>query len=69
MKTENKTRCRQCAYLDYDFLDDIKEITEEHFCGLHGRVRVDIDGKQPDLNHKGGCGFHKRVDPQLSLWE
>lgn len=62
-----KSLCRRCHYLNLDF------ITGEHaggdwFCGLHGRSRVDPDGEQQDLNHRGGCGFIPRTDSgQLSL--
>ena len=38
------------------------------FCGLHGRVRVDHNGQQQDLNHRGGCDFIEKNEPvQLSL--
>lgn len=68
-KPKNKAQCRKCQHLDYDHLSDQKEFCQagEHFCGLHGRTRVDPDGEQMDLNHKGGCGFiQKQPTPKPS---
>lgn len=69
-KPPRKAKCRQCLHLDYDHLSDTIEPCKdgEHFCGLHGRARIDPDGIQQDLNHQGGCGFIQRNKPvQLEL--
>lgn len=58
-----KARCRQCEYLNQDWLTREYE-TGEWFCGLHGRAHVDPDGEQPDLNHHGGCGFNRATEPR-----
>lgn len=65
-----RIRCHHCRYLDYDFLNDNYEITSptEHFCGLHGRRRVDPDGEQMNLDSHGSCGYSPRQRTvQLSL--
>lgn len=56
---DRKMRCRQCEWLDYDFLDDVYEAVDDcmHFCGLHGRHRVDPEGPQLNLDNHGSCGF------------
>lgn len=55
-------RCRRCAYLDWDFSDGSVSppLDGSHYCGLHGGTKVDIDGEQVNLDHKGGCGFCAR---------
>ena len=50
-------RCRRCRHLNYNHLTDQYEPDDPPFCGLHGCARVDPDGPQQDLNHKGGCGY------------
>lgn len=70
-KEVERMRCWRCAYLDYDCISDCQEQPQpgEHFCGLHGRTRVDPDGEQMDLDHHGGCGFSPRKQAvQLSLF-
>lgn len=63
-----KARCRQCEYLNFDFIFNVYE-SGDWFCGLHGRALVDPDGEQPDLDHKGGCGFNKAEESrQFSLF-
>ena len=57
---EKEMKCSKCKYLNWDFLTDKIEQTDEDFCGLHGRARVQIDGVQQDFNHHGGCGFVER---------
>jgi hypothetical protein len=52
-----KMRCRRCQCLNYDFLSETHEWNSPSFCGLHGRIRVNPDGPQQDLDHRGGCGF------------
>ena len=58
-----KAMCRQCEYLNWDWLTHEYE-SGPYFCGLHGRASVDPDGEQPDLNHKGGCGFSPSSEPR-----
>ena len=55
----SRMRCRECAWLDYDFLGKTIELRLDgsHYCGLHGRATVDIDGEQQNLNRRGSCGF------------
>ena len=70
-KPANPMRCWRCAYLDYDCIGECQEqpLPGEHFCGLHGRARVDPDGEQMDLDHHGGCGFAPRKEAvQLELF-
>ena len=71
MKTA-KMRCRNCEWLNYDFIFNEYEKCEpgKNFCGLHGRARVDIDGPQLNLDSFGSCGFlakKKTVPVQLQL--
>lgn len=57
-----KMRCRTCVHLDYDYIfNRYEQRPGYHFCGLHGRSRVDPDGAQRDLDHRGGCGYWPRV--------
>lgn len=58
-----KMKYRRCRYLNYDFLDEKYEPELPPFCGLHGRTKVDPDGEQQDLNHRGGCGFSDKNKP------
>lgn len=58
-----KARCRECYYLNWNYLTLDYEVGD-WFCGLHGMAAVDPDGDQPDLNHHGGCGFHKADEPR-----
>ena len=69
--TMSKMRCRYCANYCYDYLDGRYESDSEPFCGLHGRARVDPDGKQQNLDSRGGCGYIARQKPvQLEIkWE
>ena len=63
-------RCFWCEHLDYDHINRRQEQPPpgEHFCGLHGRARVNPEGPQQNLDHKGGCGFSERKHPvQLKL--
>lgn len=58
---EHIMRCRSCRWFDWEFITEeiTPQVEGEHFCGLHGRTRVDPDGPQVDLNHYGGCGYFK----------
>ena len=70
-KPTGRMRCWRCEHLDYDHISDTQETAAdgEHFCGLHGRARVDPDGPQQNLNRKGGCGFTPRKQTvQLDLF-
>ena len=58
----SKMRCKRCTNLNYDYLTDRYEPDLPPFCGLHGRVRVDPNGQQQDLNHLGGCGFIEKTN-------
>jgi len=63
-----KARCKRCRWLDYSFLDDKYEQTDEHFCGMHGMAPVDPEGEQPNLDHHGGCGYSEKEQySQLSI--
>ena len=54
--------------LNYDYLTGRYEPDLPPFCGVHGRIRVDPDGQQQDLDHRGGCDFIEKNEPvQLSL--
>lgn len=65
-----KMRCRRCQNLNYNFLTDRYENGEPFFCGLHGCARVDPDGEQQNLDHRGGCGFIPTSRPlQLELFK
>lgn len=67
-----KMRCWRCEHLDYDHINGKQEqrLPGEHYCGLHGMARVDPDGPQQNLDHKGGCGFTARKKAvQLSLFD
>lgn len=64
----SKARCRQCAWLNYDFLSDTYERDLPPFCGLHGRERIDLNGEQRNLDHMGGCGFKTKYE-QLTLFD
>ena len=55
--TNNKAKCHQCEFLDWNFFDGSYSFDGVHQCGLHGGAIVDPDGEQPDLDHHGGCGF------------
>ena len=62
-----KARCRSCYWLNWDFVTDDYECGP-WFCGLHGGTRVDPDGEQRDLDHRGGCGYIETHEPrQLRL--
>ena len=63
-----RARCRECQWLNYDFLSDKYERDLPPFCGLHGRARVDPNGWQQNLDHNGGCGFHCKHQ-QLTLFD
>lgn len=63
-----RAKCRECRWLNWDFVTDGYERGSEPFCGLHGRARVDPSGKQPNLDHMGGCGFVTKYE-QLKLFE
>lgn len=66
----NKMRCRRCCWFNYNFLFSRYEVTDKPFCGLHGGARVNPDGKQQNLNGRGGCGFWERVEAvQLELFD
>ena len=56
-----KMRCERCVYLNWDFLTGTIEKTDHDFCGLHGRAQVDINGKQQNLDSRGGCGFSEKA--------
>lgn len=60
-----KMRCWRCEWMDYDvFSRKYEKHPDGHFCGLHGRAQIDPDGKQVNLDHRGGCGFRsKQKDP------
>ena len=63
-----KMRCRRCMNLNYFHLTGRYEPELPPFCGLHGRVRVDPNGQQQDLDHLGGCGFNEKNKPiELTL--
>ena len=55
-----KMRCRYCVNYCYDHLGRKYETDCEPFCGLHGRARVDPDGRQQNLDRRGGCGYSPR---------
>ena len=60
-------RCLRCSYYNFDFLSDSYE-EGESFCGLHGRAKVDPNGKQRNLDNHGSCGYHPKNQPiQMSL--
>lgn len=66
-----RARCRRCYFLNRNGLTDEVEQTDEPFCGLHGQAPIDPDGKQPDLDHEGGCGFipnEEECHEQLTLF-
>lgn len=66
--TRQSARCRECYWLNLDVFSDEYE-SGEWFCGLHGRAAVDPDGEQPDLDHRGGCGFSEfHGERQFSLF-
>lgn len=62
-KERPRARCRECEYLNQNNIN-LEYESGDWFCGLHGRAAVDPDGDQPDLNHHGGCGFHKAATPR-----
>lgn len=63
-----KARCRSCYWLNWDFISG-EYVSGQWFCGLHGCTRVDPDGEQLDLDHRGGCGYMKATEPrQLRLF-
>lgn len=63
-----KMKCRTCFYLNYDFFTYSYACPNHHFCGLHGRCKVDPDGPQMDLDHRGGCGYlAKKTTVQLEI--
>lgn len=67
-----KMRCWRCEHLDFDHILCRQENRPpgEHYCGLHGMARVDPDGPQQNLDHKGGCGFTARKQAvELSLFD
>lgn len=71
-RSHKKMRCWRCEHLDYDHINARQEnrLPGEHYCGLHGMARVDPDGPQQNLDHKGGCGFTARKkNVELSLFE
>lgn len=71
-KPTMKMRCWSCEYLDYDIIDCQLERCSpgKHFCGLHGRARVDPDGNQVNLNNRGSCGyFPRKKSLQLLLFD
>lgn len=51
-----KARCKSCYWLNWDFASN-EYVGGPWFCGLHGCARVDPDGEQRDLDHRGGCGY------------
>lgn len=54
--------------LNYDYLTGRYEPELPPFCGVHDRIRVDPDGQQQDLDHRGGCGFNEKNKPiELTL--
>ena len=57
-----KMRCNKCVWLDYDVFDNMYESHTYHFCGLHGRARVNPDGEQQNLNGRESCGFTQKRD-------
>lgn len=68
MLTMKKMRCRKCTYYNYDVFSMSYE-NKSSYCGLHGRVLVDPDGFQQNLDSKGSCGFYPRFIPiQLELF-
>ena len=63
-----KMRCRRCQAFCYDFVDRRQDDESESYCGMHGRAKVDPDGVQQNLDHRGGCGFvEKKRAKQLTL--
>ena len=78
-----KAFCSHCHYLDLNGLNNQYEQVEEgeHFCGLHGRSRVDPNGEQQQFNRTHDdeenlghditryCGYYpKERYEQLSLF-
>ena len=57
-----KVKCKTCAWLNYSFIFDRYQQRKkgDNICGLHGGASVDIDGEQPNLDNRGGCGYHKK---------
>lgn len=64
-----KARCLHCRWLDYDFFSNrYVQYNDYHRCGLHGQHCVEPDGKQPNFDTRGGCGYVQRFTPiQLEL--
>lgn len=58
-----RMQCRDCMFLDWDFITNRTDTVEDgkHFCGLHGRSRVNPDGWQQNLNNRGSCGFRPKA--------
>ena len=67
-----KVKCKTCAWLNYSFIFDRYQQRNkgDNICGLHGGASVDIDGEQPNLDNRGGCGYHKKKQwVQLELFD
>ena len=64
-----KARCKTCEYFCLNMLSNTYERDLPPFCGLHGRTRIDPDGEQRNLDHNGGCGYHKKEPVQLTLFD
>ena len=75
-KTDNliymKVKCKTCAWLNYSFIFDRYQQRKkgDNICDLHGGASVDIGGEQPNLDNRGGCGYHKKKQcVQLELFD
>jgi hypothetical protein len=67
-----KARCRTCEYFEWYFITGEKDHDfMKSRCGLHGGAVVDPDGEQPNMDHRGGCGYnpeHRVNVVQLELF-
>lgn len=66
-----RARCGDCRRLNRDLLADEAEPFERlgyWFCGVHGRAHIDPDGRQPNLNRRGGCDYSTK-NRQMSLFD
>lgn len=51
-----KPRCKSCKFYCYDYKSDSFELGS--FFGLPGRVKIDLNKLQLNLDGKGECGYH-----------
>ena len=67
MREKRKGTCRSCEYLNFNFIHGRYEPDQPPYCGLHGMAPVDPDGKQPNLDGRGGCGYCPKKVIQLEI--